>query len=85
MIQDAQLRQRRRLIPVDMLVGDFAVIELDKNGDQQFGLSAGGPYPREESIHIDRMGKTSRHLFDDAIIAESLRYSGDFEIRRDIG
>jgi hypothetical protein len=30
------------------------------------------------------MGKTYR-LFDDAIIAESLRYSGDFEIRRDVG
>jgi hypothetical protein len=31
------------------------------------------------------MGKTYRHLFDDAIIAETLRYSGDFEIRRDVG
>src|SRR5437868_291666 len=73
MIQDAQLRQHRRLIPVSMLVGDFAAIELDENGDDEFGLSAGGSYPREEPIHIDRMGKTYRHLFDDAIIAESLR------------
>jgi hypothetical protein len=39
MIQDAQLRQHRRLIPVSMLVGDFAAIELDENGDDEFGLS----------------------------------------------
>jgi hypothetical protein len=34
MIQDAQLRQHRRLIPVSMLVRDFAAIELDENGDE---------------------------------------------------
>jgi hypothetical protein len=73
MIQDAQLRQHRRLIPVSMLVRDFATIELDERGDEEFGFSAGGPYSREEPIHIDRMGKTYCHFFDDAIIAESLR------------
>ena len=85
MIQDAQLRQHRRVIPVSMLVRDFAAIELDEGGADDFGFSAGGPYPREEPIHIDRMGKTYCHLFDDAVIAESLRHSGNFEIRRDVG
>jgi hypothetical protein len=58
MIQDTQLRQHRCLIPVDMLVGDFAAIELDESGDDEFGFSAGGSYLREEPTHIDRMGKT---------------------------
>jgi hypothetical protein len=53
-------------------VGDFVASELDEYGDDEFGFSAGGPYPRDEPIHIDRMGKTRRHLFDDAIIADSL-------------
>ena len=41
MIQHSHLGKYRRLIPVEVLVGDFAVLKLNDGGYHKLGLSTG--------------------------------------------
>jgi hypothetical protein len=49
-IQDPRLREQRGLIPIEMLVGHFAVLNPDYAGDNELGFSACGVAAMEVSI-----------------------------------
>jgi hypothetical protein len=42
MIQDAELSEHRRLIPMEVLAGHFAALKMDDGGQEELGSS-----PRE--------------------------------------
>jgi hypothetical protein len=70
MIQDPQLSEYRRLIPIEMLVGHFAVSKLDEAHESELDPSTGGCQARNHPTHADRMRKPNHEFFDDPIVAE---------------
>ena len=72
MIQDAQLSEHRRLIPIEVLAGHFAVLKMDDGGQEEPGSSPSGSQTWKYPIHIDRMREAHHQFFDDPIIAEDL-------------
>ena len=83
MIQDAQLREHRRLIPMDMLPGHFASLKLNDAHQDELNFSTRGCHTRKHPDHIERVRKANHELFNNPISAEGLRQGTEFEIRRD--
>src|SRR5215469_9706691 len=83
-IQDAQLGEYRGLIPIEMLVGDFACLKLNDPDQGKLDPMTRRRHTGNHPIHIECMGKSSHELFDDPSLAEGLRQQGEIEIWRNV-
>src|SRR5215475_12814 len=83
-VQDAQLKEHSSLIPIEMLAGHFAALNLNNNRQGKFNRSPSGRYTGNHPIHSECVRETNDHLVDNPIDAEDLRNITEFEIRRDI-
>jgi hypothetical protein len=84
MIYDAQLREDRGLIPMDMLIGHFASLKLNDADQDELNFSFRGWKARKHPIHIERVRKANHELFNDPVVTKYLRHRIEFEIRRDL-
>jgi hypothetical protein len=84
MIYDAQLREDRGLIPMDMLIGHFASLKLNDADEDELNFSSRGWKARKHPIHIERVRKANHELFDDPVVTKYLRHRIELEIRRDL-
>ena len=84
MIYDAQLREDRGLIPMDMLIGHFASLKLNDADQDELNFSFRGWKARKHPIHIERVRKANHELFNDPVVIKYLRHRIEFEIRRDL-
>ncbi len=69
-IEQAELNEHRRLIPIDMLVRELAVAEVDDHDRRDFDMFVGGRNAGEHPIHRDGMSELEDELIDDAILAD---------------
>src|SRR5262245_37612054 len=67
-IQQAQLREHRRLIPVNMLVSDLARLKLNDADEDELSLTTGGRHARKHPAHVQRVREANDELFDNPII-----------------
>jgi len=72
MIQDPQLREHCRLIPIEPLVGDFAGLEVDDAHEAELDFSTRGQQAGQHPIHLQCVREADHELFDDPIAAEGL-------------
>jgi hypothetical protein len=67
MIENAHLGEQRGLIPIEMLMGHFAVLKLDEDHESELDPSTRGRHARKHPIHIERMRKADHELLGDPI------------------
>src|SRR5262245_6569825 len=83
-VQDAKLKEHSSLIPIEMLAGHFAALNLNNDRQRKFNRAPSGRYTGNHPIHTERVRETNDHLVDNPIDAEDLRNITELEIRRDI-
>ena len=69
-VEQPDLHEERRLIPVDVLVGELAVVELRHDAERQPHVPARRSDPREELIHLDVVREREDELVDDLLVAD---------------
>ena len=72
MIQDAQLREYRGLIPIETLVCYFAGLKLNDARRAILDLSTRGRQAGQHPIHIECVREVDNKFFDDPIVSEDL-------------
>src|SRR5215813_6519443 len=82
-MQDAQLREHRGLIPIEALTGYLAGSKLNDARQGDFDFPARRRHIRKHPVHIERVREADHEFLDDSIVAEGLRQGTKFEIGRD--
>src|SRR5262247_390771 len=72
-MQDAQLREHRGLIPIEALTGYLAGLELNDAREGDFDFPAGRRHAWKHPVHGERVREADHELLDDPIVAEGLR------------
>src|ERR1700746_2604993 len=63
-IDQPELRQHRGLVPIDVLVSELAVAEMNDDNQRDLDSLSGGCYPGQHPVHLDRMGEAHDHFVD---------------------
>ena len=80
-IEQADLHQHARLIPVDVLVRDFPAPESDDDGDRHLHGLSGGATPGTAS-RLGRVGETDHELVHHLIVPDGAGHAGYLHVRR---
>src|SRR5215472_17312498 len=72
-VEQSDLHEHARLIPVDMLVIELVAAEIDDRDGGHFDILAGRRHTRKHPVDLDIMRKTDQHLVDKTVRADRAR------------
>jgi hypothetical protein len=85
LVDDAQLRQHTCVIPIEMLAGDFLVLDCNDADHTKLNVLAGCGNARNYPVHLPIMGEAEDRLFGKNVIADDLRDERWLDIGRELG
>ena len=80
-VEQADLREQRRLIPVDVLVGELVALELRHDAERQPHVPARRSDARQQLIHRDVVREREDELVDHLLVADRPRDGRDLDVR----
>ena len=81
-VEQPDLHQERRLIPIDVLVERSFALELRHDAERQSHVPARRSDARRQLIHLDVMCEREDELVDDLVVANGPRDRRDLDVRR---
>src|SRR5262249_3891841 len=69
-IDQTELDEHRRLVPVQVLVRDLVAFELDDGNERDFHAPSGRCDPRQKPVHADRVREANDHLVDEPVLPD---------------
>lgn len=79
-VEKARLDQNGSLIPVDMLMGNFAVSEMNDDDSCYFYALMRSSDARKEIIYAPVMREPDHHLIDQRVASHSAAYRDDLHV-----
>ncbi len=69
-IEQTELNQHRRLIPIDVFVREFAIAELDDRNQRNIDRATGWRNAWQHPVDRGRVGEAEDHLIDNPIMSD---------------
>src|SRR5215469_1141446 len=84
-IKETNLRENRRLIPIDVFAGQFLATKVDNHDESAFDSFASWGNSGQHPIHFQSVSKPENHFIYEPFDSDRTRDRHDFRIRWHLG
>src|SRR5262249_18458431 len=83
-IEQIELDEDRRLVPIQVLVHDLVAVEPDEGDERTFDVLAGRGNAGQQPVHAGRVSESNDQLVDDLVMTDGPRDGEDLDVQRQL-